>query len=119
MSKNEYMLNLIDSLLEDLNGNIMECVPQPENEAEEKLFVRIANFWAGLVNVLLKGGCDREKEYVYAKLYAFYNATKGWYCDAYIWEKTANSFIPRITVGCYNLVSNFMSFLEDYRDGRI
>lgn len=119
MIKYEYMLEVLENLLKNLHGDGCDALPYAENESEYKLAERADDFWIDLMNVIIKGCGDIEKEYAYAKIYAFYNAVKCYYCDAYIWEKTANSLFPRISVGCYCLVRDFIGFLEDYRNGRI
>lgn len=120
---NKYSLELISRLMDNLSGDGKEAFPVPENELEKKLEERVDDFYISFTNGVLKecSECEKRKcsKYAYCKIYAFYNAIRGWYCDAYIWEKEANTYFPRITVGCYCLVRDFMSFLEDYRDGRI
>lgn len=123
MSKNEYMLVVIETLLDNLNGDGREGFPVSQGEKEEKLCDCAYDFLASLANITINEHFTSKKDpcimYAYAKIYAFYNSVKYYYCDAYIWEKEANSYFTKITVGCYNLVRDFMSFLEDYRDGRI
>lgn len=123
MSKNEYMLVVIETLLDNLNGDGSEGFPVSRSEKEEKLCDCAYDFLVSLANITINEYFPSKKEhcvrYAYAKIYAFYNSVKYYYCDAYIWEKEANTYFTKITVGCYNLVRDFMSFLEGYRDGRI
>lgn len=122
MTKMDYMLDIIEWVLTSLNGNNNDAIPEPENELEEKLYGRVCEFFIALTREF-KYYSECEKKccirYAYCKIYAFYNARNCWYCDAYIWEKEANSYFTKITVWCYNLVRDFMSFLEDYKNGRI
>lgn len=123
MSEKEYMIDVLVWLLTNLNSDIGDTIPEPENELEKKLEERVDDFYISLTNITIKECSECEKrdcsKYAYCKIYAFYNAIRGWHCDAYIWEKEANSYFTKITFGCYCLVRDFMSFLEDYRDGRI
>lgn len=121
MSKNEYLLDIITWVLTNLNGDSGGVIPEPENELEKKLYERVYEFFIAFTKDF-KYDSERERcciRYAYCKIYAFYNDIKCWYCDAYIWEKEANSYFPKITLGAYCLVRDFMSFLEGYRDGRI
>ena len=123
MSKNEYMLVVIDTLLDILNGDGSEGFPVSQGEKEEKLCKCAYDFLGSLAGITINEFFTSKKDpcimYAYAKIYAFYNSVKYYYCDAYIWEKEANSYFTKITVGCYNLVRDFMCFLEDYKNGRI
>ena len=121
MSKNEYLLDIITRVLTNLNGDSGDVIPEPENELEKKLYDCVYEFFIAFTKDF-KYDIESEKcciRYAYCKIYAFYNAINCWYCDAYIWEKEANSYFPKITVGAYCLVRKFMRMLEDYRDGRI
>lgn len=119
----DYMLDIIEWVLTNLNSDSGDTILEPENELEKKLEEGVNNFYILFTNSTLKECSECEKrycsKYAYCKIYAFYNAINGCYCDAYIWEKEANSYFTKITVGCYCLVRDFMSFLEGYRDGRI
>lgn len=121
---NKYSLELIERLLEKLYCGWSDPFPEPENETEEKLRTCACTFLTELKDTF-KNYDATEKDYcfgyayAYDKIYAFYNAVKGWYFDAYIWEKEANSYMLKINVGTYCLIRNFMSILENYRDGRI
>lgn len=122
MSKKDYMLDIIVWVLTSLNGNNDDAIPEPENELEEKLYDRVYEFFISFTRDFKYYSECEEKHcrlYAYCKIYAFYNAINCWYYDAYIWEKEANSYFPQITVGTYCLVRKFMSFLEDYKNGRI
>lgn len=122
MSEKKYMLDVLVWVLTNLDCDIGDTIPEPENELEKKLEERVDDFYTSLTNITIKECSECEKgcsKYAYCKIYAFYNAIRGRYCDAYIWEKEANSYFTKITYGCYWLVSDFMSFLEGYRDGRI
>lgn len=120
---NKYSLELISRLLDYLSGDGREAFPVPESDREKKLCDTADDFWVTLMNVIAKDCDASEKDgcikYAYAKIYAFYNNETDWYYDAYIWEKEANTYFPNITVGCYILVRDFMSFLEAYKNGRI
>ena len=121
---NKYGLELIERLLEILYCGWSEAFPEPENESEEKLRTYACTFLMSLKDTLKKYDASGRDHcfgyaYAYAKIYAFYNSVKKWYCDAYIWEKVANEYFLKINVGVYCLVKNFMSFLEDYKNGRI
>lgn len=123
MIKKEYMLDVIVWVLTNLDGDSGGIIPEPENELEKKLQERVDDFIISFKNGVLKecGECEKSNchRYAYCKIYGFYNAIEGRYCDAYIWEKEANSYFPQITVGAYCLIRKFMRILEDYRDGRI
>ena len=120
---NKYSLELIKRLLDNLNDDGREAFPIPESEREKKLCDTADDFWVSLMNVIVKDCPANEKDacirYAYAKIYAFYKSEIDWDYDAYIWEKEANTYFLKITVGCYSLVRDFMSFLEDYKNGRI
>ena len=122
MSKNKYMLNVFEWVLQNLNGDSGDAIPEPEDELEKRLHDCIDEFFIAFTKEFKDySECEKKycSRYVYCKIYAFYNARNGWYCDAYIWEKEANSYFPQITVGAYCLVREFMRMMEDYRDGRI
>ena len=123
MSEKKYMIDVLVWVLTNLNSDSGDAIPESENELEKKLEERVDDFYISFTKGALKECCECEKrscsKYAYCKIYGFYNSINGWYCDAYIWEKEANSYFTNITVGCYCLVRDFMSFLEDYRDGRI
>lgn len=123
MNKKEYMKDVIVWVLTNLNGDSGDAIPEPEDELDKKLSECVDDFFIAFTNGVLKECNESEKRncsrYAYCKIYAFYNAINGWYCDAYIWEKEANSYFPQITVGAYCLVRECMRILEDYRDGRI
>lgn len=121
MIKMDYMLDIIEWVLTSLNGDNEDAIPEPENELEEKLYDRAYEFFIALTRDFNYSEWEKKCciRYAYCKIYAFYNARKCWYCDAYIWEKEANSYFPKITAGAYFLVRKFMRALEDYRDGRI
>lgn len=121
MIKMDYMLDIIEWVLTSLNGDNEDAIPEPENELEKKLYDCAYEFFIAFTKDF-KYYSEREKcciRYAYCKIYAFYNAIKCWYCDAYIWEKEANSYFSKITVGAYCLVREFMCMLEDYKNGRI
>lgn len=123
MSEKKYMIDVLVWVLTNLNSDSGDTIPEPQNELEKKLEERVDDFYISFTKGALKECSECEKrncsKYAYCKIYGFYNAIRGWYCDAYIWEKEANSYFTKVTVGCYSLVRDFMSFLEDYRDGRI
>lgn len=122
MIKMDYMADIIERVLTSLNGDNEDAIPEPENELEEKLYECVYEFLIAFTrDFKYYSECEKKRciRYAYCKIYAFYNARNCWYCDAYIWEKEANSYFTKITVGCYNLVRDFMSFLEDYKNGRI
>lgn len=117
MSKNKYMLNVLEWVLQNLNGDSGDAIPDPEDELEKRLHDCVDKFFIEFTKEFK--GYSESSRYAYCKIYAFYNARNGWYCDAYIWEKEANSYFPQITVGAYCLVREFMCMMEGYRDGRI